>query len=380
MDRGSRRPASLLPPPIIGPHCRFFAARGLHACGSKSQLDYLISTHSPTADKLPSKTPTPAEPANEKNAHTCEHGARELQHKTLNAFSVDVEDYFQVSAFKNDIPREDWGRHPSRVVDNTQRILDLLHRHDVRATFFVLGWVAQRHPQLVRDIHDRGHEIGSHTYSHCLIYEQSPEEFREDLRRSRDVLEDLVGRRVVAHRAPSFSITKRSLWALEILAEEGFLVDSSVFPIYHDRYGIPNAEPSIHRIETPSGPLWEFPPSVVRMARMNLPVSGGGYFRLYPLPLTVHCLKKINRKADRPFVFYVHPWEIDPEQPRLKAGSRVSRFRHYVNLRRTEAKLDALLQEFRFGRMCEVVEQAKLRVAPRAVDVELPASYMETNT
>jgi len=275
----------------------------------------------------------------------------------LNAFSVDVEDYFQVSAFESHIRRDEWDRFESRVVANTHRILELLDRHNVRATFFVLGWVARRHPQLVRDIHGGGHEIGSHGYWHRLIYEQTPEEFRQDLRESRDVLAEIIGQPITAYRAPSFSITKRSLWALDILAEEGFLIDTSVFPVYHNRYGIPDFEPRIQRIETPAGPIHEFPPSVVRLARLNVPVSGGGYFRLYPLSWTLHCLARINRRLQQPFMFYVHPWEVDPGQPRLRVGSRTSRFRHCVNLAKTEHKLDVLLQKFRFGRLCDVIEQ-----------------------
>jgi polysaccharide deacetylase family protein (PEP-CTERM system associated) len=273
----------------------------------------------------------------------------------INAFTVDVEDYFQVSAFEKTIARDQWSQYTSRVVANTHRILDLLASRDVKATFFVLGWVADRFPQLVRDIHDAGHEIASHGYEHRLVYNQTPDQFRDDLRRSLIAIEDACGVLPTAYRAPSFSITKKSIWALEILAEEGFRVDSSIYPIYHDRCGIPGAEPKIHRIETAAGPLWEFPPSVARFARLNLPVSGGGYFRLYPLPLTLHCLKRINRAAKQPFMFYVHPWEIDPQQPRLKAGTRVSRFRHRVNLAKTEGKLDVLLRKFRFGRLCDIV-------------------------
>ena len=276
----------------------------------------------------------------------------------LNAFTVDVEDYFQVSAFEKHVPRDQWDRWESRVVPNTHRVLELLDRHSVKATFFVLGWVAERYPHLVREIHSSGHEIGSHGFWHRLIYEQTPEEFRADLRRSRDVLQDVIGGPVTAHRAASFSITNRSLWALEILVEEGFLVDSSVFPVRHDRYGIPGAEPRLHRIATAAGPLWEFPPSVVRLVGMNLPVSGGGYFRLYPLAWTLYCLRRINRAERQPHIFYVHPWELDPEQPRIDAASRTARFRHYVNLGRNEQKLDQLLRHLRFGRLCDVIAHA----------------------
>ncbi|OHB67887.1 MAG: hypothetical protein A2V70_06090 [Planctomycetes bacterium RBG_13_63_9] len=279
--------------------------------------------------------------------------------RPLNALTIDVEDYFQVSGFEKDISRDRWDHWDSRVVANTHRVLKLLDRHGVKATFFVLGWVARHYPQLVQEISSCGHEIGSHSYWHRLVYEQLPEEFRSDLQQSRDILTDTIGQRITAHRAPSFSITKRSLWALEILVEEGFLVDTSVYPTYHDRYGIPDAEPRIHRITTPAGPLWEFPPSVAKFARLSLPVSGGGYFRLYPLQLTLRLLTRINHKQRRPFMFYVHPWEFDPEQPRIQAGSRMSRARHYVNLASTESKLATLLERFRFGRLCDAIQEAQ---------------------
>ena len=275
----------------------------------------------------------------------------------LNALTVDVEDYFQVTAFERHIDRRDWDGFPSRVVANTRKLLRLLELNDAPATFFVLGWVAHRFPHLVREIHRAGHEIGSHSYWHRLIYELTPDEFRADLRQSKAVIEDIIGEPVTAFRAPSFSITQKSLWALDVLASEGFMCDSSIYPVYHDRYGIPNAERRPHQIDTPSGPLREFPPSVVRIGRMNLPVSGGGYFRLYPLAWTVRSLKRVNRHQ-QPFMFYIHPWELDPEQPRLGLGSRLSRTRHYVNLASTEQKLERLLHRFRFGRMSDVLSTA----------------------
>ena len=275
----------------------------------------------------------------------------------LNAFTVDVEDYFQVTGFERDIRREDWERHESRVVANTRRMLDLLERHGVKATFFVLGWVGERFPRLVAEIDRRGHEVGSHGYWHRLIYGQSPDEFRQDARRARAVLADAIGGPVTAYRAPTFSVTRESIWALDILAEEGFLIDSSIFPARHDRYGIPDAPTGIHRIATAGGPLWEFPMSVTRLGRLHLPVGGGGYFRLCPLRWTLACLARINRV--RPFVFYIHPWEIDPEQPRMKSGTRMARMRHYVNLESTERKLEGLLARFRFAPIREVVEAAK---------------------
>ena len=273
----------------------------------------------------------------------------------LNAFTVDVEDYYHVSAFERDIDRRDWDRFDSRVEASTQSMLEILAEAGVRGTFFVLGWVARRFPKLVRAIHDAGHELGSHSYWHRLVYELSPEEFRSDLRDSRSILEDAVGGPITAYRAPSFSITRQSQWALEILAEEGFTVDSSIFPIVHDRYGIPDAHPYLHEIVTPSGSLHEFPPSVVRFAHMNFPVSGGGYFRLYPLSWTIRGLARINH-IGRPFMFYIHPWELDPSQPRLAVGSRLSRARHRVNLASTAGKLRRLLHRFRFGRMDEVIQ------------------------
>lgn len=277
----------------------------------------------------------------------------------LNAFTVDVEDYYQVVAFERGVSPDRWDSYQSRVVENTHRIVDLMDCHEVRGTFFILGWVAERYPQLVREIHARGHEIGSHGYWHRRIYTQTPDEFRDDVQQSKDVIEGIIGQAVTAYRAPCFSITERSLWALEILAELGFTSDSSVFPIYHDRYGIPGARPDIHQIETPSGPLWEFPPSVRSLAKMNLPISGGGYFRLFPLAWTANSIRWLHRTTGRPFMFYIHPWELDPGQPRVSAGTRIGRFRHRVNLASTERKLDRLLSQFRFAPMAEVIERYK---------------------
>jgi len=266
-------------------------------------------------------------------------------------FTVDVEDYYHVTAFEGGIARDRWGEFPSRVVPNTHRLLDLLARHGVQGTFFVLGWVADRHPGLVREIHAAGHEIGSHSYWHRQIYQQTPEEFRRDLQQSRDILVDLIGQRVIAHRAPSFSIVRESLWALEILAEEGFEVDSSIYPIHHDRYGIPDAPRAPHRIVTPAGPLWQFPLATHRIAGLNVPVSGGGYFRALPVRWTMRWLAAVRRQTGHPFVFYIHPWELDPGQPRLQASSRTGRLRHYLNLSSTERKLETLLRRFSFGRL-----------------------------
>jgi polysaccharide deacetylase family protein (PEP-CTERM system associated) len=272
----------------------------------------------------------------------------------LNAFTVDLEDYFQVSAFERRVSRDRWHRYPSRIVPNTQRLLDLLERHETRATFFALGWIADRFPALLRAIARGGHEVACHSYWHRLAYRLTPDEFRRDLRQAREAIEQAVGERVLSFRAPSWSITRQSLWALDILAEEGFRYDSSIFPVFHDRYGIPGANPHPHVIRTGAGPLGEFPGSVVRRFGVNIPVSGGGYFRLYPAAWTIGWLRRINEQARQPFMFYVHPWELDPNQPRL--FGRWRKWRHYVNLGTTRAKLERLLLEFRFGRMDEVLE------------------------
>jgi polysaccharide deacetylase family protein (PEP-CTERM system associated) len=273
----------------------------------------------------------------------------------LNAFTVDVEDYFHVTAFEGGISRASWDSLPTRVTASTRRLLDLLAGRQVRGTFFVLGWVARQFPGLVREIQAAGHEIGSHSFWHRLIYTQTPAEFRADLRMSRQVLEDITGQAITAFRAPSFSITKRSLWAVEVLAQEGFTTDSSISPTRHDRYGIPGARREIHTLTTPSGSVLEFPPSIARWGGCSLPTGGGGYFRLYPYRLTRNLLHGINHSERRPFMFYVHPWEVDPEQPRMRIGSGWSRFRHYVNLATTEAKLDRLLRDFSFGAVADVL-------------------------
>jgi polysaccharide deacetylase family protein (PEP-CTERM system associated) len=272
-----------------------------------------------------------------------------------NAMTVDVEDYFQVSAFERHVLREDWEKYPCRVEANTERILSLLAAIGMRATFFVLGWIAERHPQLVRKIRQAGHEIGSHGYAHRLIYRQTPEEFRADIRRAAVILEDILGEHVMAYRAPSFSITAQSRWALEILVEEGFTVDSSVVPIYHDFCGMPGAKTGLHRLQTPAGGIWEFPPAILSLGKnINLPVGGGGYFRLYPLRFSTWCLKRLEGRQS--FVFYIHPWEIDPDQPRLPAAWK-SRFRHYRNLHSTLRKLERLLRTFHFGTMGEAIDR-----------------------
>jgi polysaccharide deacetylase family protein (PEP-CTERM system associated) len=294
----------------------------------------------------------------------------------INAFTVDVEDYYHVAAFADRIGPRTWDSYESRVVPSTHRMLALLDRHQVRATFFVLGWVADRFPGLVRDIHRAGHEVGCHSFWHRLVYDLTPDEFRDDTQQARSALEDITGDAVRAYRAPSFSITARSLWALDVLAELGFTADSSIYPVHHDRYGIPGAERSPHPIDCTAGRLWEFPASVFRSCGVNIPVSGGGYFRLYPLSFTLHCLRRINKRDGQPFMFYVHPWEIDADQPRL-SGSFRSRLRHYVNLADTERKLDVLLSEFRFGPMRDLNPLDVASVAHAGRRAETPSCDLE---
>jgi polysaccharide deacetylase family protein (PEP-CTERM system associated) len=270
----------------------------------------------------------------------------------LNALTIDVEDYYQVSGFENCVSRDQWPDFESRVVASTHRILQALNDASVRGTFFVLGWIADRHPKLIRTIQEAGHDMGCHSYWHRLVYNQTPAEFREDLRRARDVLEEITGQAIVAYRAPSFSITRRSLWALDILIEEGFRFDSSIYPTHHDRYGIAGAPNWPHQVVRPAGTLWEFPMAIYRCFGYPLPIGGGGYLRLYPYGFTRHGLRAINAEG-RPFVVYLHPWELDPEQPRLRPG-KLKGFRHYVNLHRTESRLRRLLQDFRFDSLREV--------------------------
>jgi polysaccharide deacetylase family protein (PEP-CTERM system associated) len=266
-----------------------------------------------------------------------------------NALTVDVEDYFHVAALAPSIHRDSWGARESRVVLNTQRLLALFERFDVRGTFFVLGWVAERYPQLVKNIAAGGHEIACHGFSHRLVYEQSPEEFYEETSRAKRLLEDITGSAVLGYRAASYSIVNESLWALDILVDIGFVYDSSIFPVHHDRYGIPDAQRTPHRLLTPNNQsIVEWPLSTAKAFGFRLPVAGGGYFRLLPYWLTHWGLASINRREQLPFIFYLHPWEIDPEQPRVSA-SWLSQFRHYTNLGICEARLQRLLGEFRFG-------------------------------
>jgi polysaccharide deacetylase family protein (PEP-CTERM system associated) len=285
----------------------------------------------------------------------------------VNALTVDVEDYYQVSAFERVVARDRWSDYESRVAANTDRLLEIFAEADVRATFFVLGWEAERDPSIVRRIAAAGHEVASHGYGHRLVYAQSPAEFRDDVRRAKAVLEAAAGQAVLGYRAPSFSITERSLWALDVLIEEGFVYDASIFPIRHDRYGIPDAPRRPYWVphggagvspadnqHVGAGKLLEVPGSTVRYLGNNFPVGGGGYFRLLPYWWTRQSILRVNEVEGRAAVFYLHPWEVDPGQPRLN-GSALSRFRHYRNLGKTEGRLRRLLADFRFGPIADTV-------------------------
>ncbi|MGZ6434676.1 MAG: XrtA system polysaccharide deacetylase [Pseudobdellovibrionaceae bacterium] len=371
----------------------------------------------------------------------------------FNILTIDLEDYFQVHAFSDIIKFEDWGNYECRIERNVERILEILsdagHNSNfktqnsklndsvpspqhlvahsfnnsltqgVKATFFVLGWIAERYPGLVKRIQKEGHEIACHGYAHKLIYTQSKEEFRQDIRKAKAILEDITGCEVIGYRAPSYSITNKSQWAFEALAEEGFKYDSSIFPIRHDFYGMPDAprfpfiislngnsnsefsmlncqlntfqnsklitqrsdfkpQSSVLKASDVSAPqhgstaslnnslthslinskgLIEFPISTVKVLGTNFPISGGGYFRLFPYPIIKRALKSINQKENKPFIFYVHPWEFDPDQPRIKGAANLSKFRHYVNLDKTEFRFEKLLSDFQFSTIRQILIQ-----------------------
>ena len=274
--------------------------------------------------------------------------------KPIHSLSFDVEEHFQVSAFWSASRRRQWDQFESRVESNTRRIADILAHKKTQATFFILGWVAERNPGLIKALADQGHEVASHGYGHELITGQTPGMFRDDVRKAKGILEDICGKRVYGYRAPSFSITKATKWAISILIEEGYLYDSSIFPVLHDRYGMPDATPTIHLLRTEAGSIWEVPPSTTSILGIRLPVAGGGYFRLFPYPILRQLLKRIER-AGHPLVMYLHPWELDPDQPKMQ-GSCLSMFRHYINLHKTEDRLRALLEDFCFTSIREALE------------------------
>ncbi len=269
-----------------------------------------------------------------------------------NAMTVDVEDYFQVQAFARCIDRETWDAIPCRVEANTDRILDQFARAGVKATFFTLGWVGERYPSVVQRIVAAGHELASHGYGHQLVHELSPEQFRADLTRAKSVLETIGGVAVTGYRAPTFSIGPRNPWAFDVLEETGHRYSSSIYPVRHDLYGAPDAPRFPHR--PGQGRLIEIPMTTLQLGRRNMPIAGGGYFRLIPYSVYRLALRRFNTRERHPSVFYFHPWEIDAGQPRVTGAPRLSRFRHYVNIEAVPRRLDRLLRDFRWGRMDEV--------------------------
>ena len=270
-----------------------------------------------------------------------------------NAMSVDVEDYFQVSAFEKHVEKSKWDSLPRRVEANTLRILDIFAEHHVRATFFTLGWVAERHPELIRRIVSDGHELAAHGYEHIRVTEQTPQLFREDVKRTKSLLEDLGGRAVVGYRAASYSIGAQNLWALEVLQEEGYEYSSSIYPVKHDLYGMPSA-PRFAFYPENAPHLLEIPITTLNILGRNIPCGGGGFFRLYPYHFSNWAYRYINTVEKQPGIFYFHPWEIDPDQPKQQNLPFKSRFRHYLNLNRMEGRLNSLLADFSWDSMQNV--------------------------
>jgi polysaccharide deacetylase family protein (PEP-CTERM system associated) len=270
-----------------------------------------------------------------------------------NAMTIDVEDYFQVSAFAPHIPRTQWESLPCRVERNIDCALALLDAGQAHATFFTLGWIAERYPAMVRRIVDNGHELASHGYGHRRVSEQSRDEFGEDIGRAKKLLEDLSGSPVIGYRAPSFSIGADNLWALDVLQEAGYQYSSSIYPVRHDHYGMPEA-PRFAHYPRGAGGVLELPPTTAAFMGRNLPAAGGGYFRLLPYRASRWLMRRVNREDGEPCIFYFHPWELDPDQPRQQGISAKTRFRHYVNLTRMESRIQALLRDFRWDRMDRV--------------------------
>jgi len=269
-----------------------------------------------------------------------------------NAMSVDVEEYFQVAAFERQVQKDDWGSYPSRVEWNTGRVLDLFAAKGVRATFFVLGWVAERHPALIRRIVAEGHELASHGYDHTRVIYMDERVFREDVVRTKGILEEVGGVRVRGYRAPSYSIGAGNLWALDVLQETGHVYSSSIYPIRHDLYGMPEAPRFAFRVREQA--ILEIPVTTVEWGGNQLPAGGGGFFRLLPYAAYHWALRRVNGRDRQPGIFYFHPWEVDAQQPRIANAPLKSRFRHYVNLGTMEARLARLLDDFQWGRVDEV--------------------------
>ena len=272
--------------------------------------------------------------------------------RPMHCLSFDVEEHFQVSAFWSETRRQQWDKYESRVENNTRKLVELLSQHDTKATFFVLGWVAERYPGLVKMLAAQGHEIASHGYGHELVTTQSPEQFRQDVRKAKYILEDLTGSSIHGYRAPSFSITTESQWALSIIVEEGYRYDSSMYDRFQ-RCENARAGNGIVQMDTDAGRIWEISPSTLNVWGFQVPVAGGGYFRLFPYAASKTFLQKLEKQGTN-LVMYLHPWEIDPEQPRM-AGPWLSQLRHYLNLHKMEKRLTALLEDFQFGSIVEVL-------------------------
>lgn len=275
-----------------------------------------------------------------------------------NALTIDVEDYFQVSAFARHIPRSSWDNLPCRVEGNIDRILMLLDGQEIKATFFTLGWIAERYPSMVRKIVENGHELASHGYAHHRVTELSRDQFRDDIVHSKSLLEDTGGQPVWGYRAPSFSINRDNLWALDFLEEAGYRYSSSIYPVEHDHYGMPDA-PRFAFNPTDSRKILELPVTTVRLLDRNFPAGGGGYFRLWPYVVSRWFLQRVNSVDKQPAIFYFHPWEIDPGQPRQTGISPKTRFRHYLNLGKMEKRLGALTRHFNWGRMDQIFLQQR---------------------
>jgi polysaccharide deacetylase family protein (PEP-CTERM system associated) len=270
--------------------------------------------------------------------------------KLKNAMTVDVEDYFQVSAFESHIAKNQWDSLPHRVDRNTHRVLDIFEKHGVKATFFTLGWVAERYPELVKRIVANGHELACHGYEHIRVTQQTPEQFRADITKTKKILEELGSCEVKGYRAASYSICKENLWALDILQEEGFKYSSSIYPVKHDLYGIPDA-PRFMYEPIKNSDFKEIPITTLRLGEKNIPCGGGGFFRFYPYVFSKWAFERVNNKENEAGLFYFHPWEIDPEQPRQTGLSLKTQFRHYLNLSRMENRLEQLLSDFEWDTM-----------------------------
>ncbi|MGC9323248.1 MAG: XrtA system polysaccharide deacetylase [Desulfomonilia bacterium] len=321
-----------------------------------------LTTHRRVMTPLAEKFSLAVNQDNSPDSHYSFTSCKERWNHTIvagvkNALTIDLEEYFQIHALSTCISPDAWSGYPSHVEGNTSVLLDLLDQHEVKATFFCLGWIGEKHERLIERIHLQGHEIACHGFAHQVIYQQDHSQFRMDVDRAKKVLEDACGCPVVGYRAPTYSIRKDTLWALDVLEQVGFSYDSSIFPIFHDNYGIPDAPRFPHRL--PGLHLVEFPLTTVKLGPFNLPVSGGGYFRLLPYVLTKHGLRSFA-SSNGPFIFYIHPWEINPDTPRVENMDIVSYFRTYVGIRGALAKLDRLLTDFEFAPARDVLKSLDL--------------------